>query len=126
MNVIVAVALGGAVGAVGRHLVVAGLATWLGFGFPYGTFTVNVLGSFVMGGLIEYSVESWTPSPAFRAFFMVGLLGAFTTFSAFSADVVALYARGALVTAGVYVVASVVLSIVALGAGIAAVRWGLG
>ena len=125
MKLIVAIALGGAVGAVGRYLVVAGAAAWLGAGFPYGTLTVNVVGSFAMGALVELGVQTWSPSPELKAFLMVGLLGAFTTFSAFAADVVALYGRGALLAAGAYVVASVVLSIAGLIAGIGAVRWAM-
>ena len=125
MKLIACIALGGALGAVGRYLVVAGAAACLGAGFPYGTITVNVLGSFAMGALVEFSVQTWSPSPELKAFLIVGLLGAFTTFSAFSADVVALYGRGALLAAGAYIVVSVVLSIAGLFAGVGAVRWGM-
>jgi CrcB protein len=126
MKVIVAVALGGALGAVGRYLVVTGFAAWLGLGFPYGTLTVNVVGSFVMGVLVEVSAQNWTPAPEVRAFFMIGLLGAFTTFSAFSSDVIALYTRGAVLAAGAYVALSLVLTIGGLALGIAVARWGGG
>ncbi len=113
-----AVALGGALGAVGRYLVMSGVALWFGLSFPWGTLTVNVVGSFAMGALIEISALAWSPSPELRALLAVGVLGAFTTFSTFSLDVVALIGRGAHTAAGAYIALSVVLSIAALFAGL--------
>ena len=113
-----AVALGGALGAVGRYLVMSAVALWFGLSFPWGTLTVNVVGSFAMGALIEISALAWSPSPEVRALLAVGVLGAFTTFSTFSLDVVALIGRGAHTAAGAYIALSVVLSIAALFAGL--------
>ncbi len=110
---ILAVAAGGALGAVGRYLVVVQVGHWLGTSFPYGTITVNVLGSFAMGALIETIALVWSTSLEMRAFLAVGMLGAFTTFSTFSMDVALLSERGAFGPAFLYVLSSVVLSIAA-------------
>ncbi|GAB4377636.1 MAG: hypothetical protein Kow00114_41940 [Kiloniellaceae bacterium] len=122
LQLIAAVAAGGALGAVGRYLVVGQVAQWLGHGFPYGTLAVNVVGSFAMGLLVELGALAWQPSPELRAFIAVGFLGAFTTFSTFSMETVLLYERGALVACAAYIVASVVLSVGAFVAGLALVR----
>jgi CrcB protein len=122
VQVIAAVAAGGALGAVGRYLVVSQVAHWAGHGFPAGTLTVNVVGSFAMGLLIELGALVWSPSPELRAFLAVGFLGAFTTFSTFSMEAVLLYERGALLQCAGYVAASVVLSIGAFVAGLYVVR----
>jgi CrcB protein len=116
------VAAGGAIGAVGRYLVMSGLGHWLGHGFPVGTLVVNVLGSLAMGALVELGALVWSPSPELRAMLVVGLLGSFTTFSTFSLDVVVLVGRGANFAAMGYIVASVVLSIAGLVLGMALVR----
>jgi fluoride exporter len=122
MNTVLAVAAGGAIGAVGRYLVMSGVGHWLGHGFPLGTLVVNVLGSLAMGVLVELGALVWSPSPELRAMLVVGLLGSFTTFSTFSLDVVVLVGRGANFAAMGYVVASVVLSIAGLVLGMALVR----
>jgi len=114
VKLIVAIALGGAVGAVARHLVGAHLLRLLGGGFPWGTLTVNVLGSFAMGALIELMALRWNVGPELRAFMTVGVLGAFTTFSTFSLDVAVLGERGEVLPAALYVLLSVGLSISAL------------
>jgi fluoride exporter len=114
------VAMGGAVGAVARFAVVAGMARVLGEAFPYGTALVNVAGSFAMGllfvALAERQVIHYAP------FLMVGILGGFTTFSAFSLDAVRLWERGDGMLAVAYVMGSVLLSIAALLFGMAAGR----
>lgn len=120
-----AIALGGAVGAVARHLVTGQIALWTGAAFPFGTLTVNVVGSFVMGLIVELSALAWSPAPELRAFLTVGFLGAFTTFSAFSLDAALLYERGALLACAAYVLSSVVLSIGAFFGALALVRAGL-
>ena len=114
MSMLLSIAAGGAVGAVGRYLAMAGIGHWLVHGFPYGTLVVNIIGSFLLGALIEVSALTWSPSPEMRAFFVVGVLGAFTTFSAFSLDVVTLIERGDFLPAAFYIIASVVVSIAAL------------
>ena len=114
MNMILSIAAGGAIGAVGRYLTMAGIGQWIGHGFPYGTLVVNIIGSLVLGSLIEIFALTWSPSQELRAFFVVGVLGAFTTFSAFSLDVVALIERGEFLPAASYIIVSVVLSVAAL------------
>ena len=122
VKMLLAVAAGGAVGAVGRYLVVSAVGHIFGTGFPLGTIVVNVVGSFVLGALIEALALVWSPSPELRAMVVVGVLGAFTTFSTFSMDVVLLYERGALGQAALYIGASVVLSIGAFFLGLSLLR----
>lgn len=122
MKLVMAIATGGAIGAVARHFVSHQIALWLGHGFPWGTLAVNVAGSLVMGVLIELMALIWSPSQELRAFLTVGLLGAMTTFSTFSLDVAVLYERGATIWAAAYLVASVVLSVGGLFAGLAVTR----
>lgn len=122
MNVLVAVAAGGAVGATLRYLVGLGVGRWLGTAFPWATLLVNVAGCLVMGVLAGLLALHWSPGPALRNFLSVGVLGGFTTFSAFSLDVTLLFERGAVAHALAYVAASVLLSIGALVAGQQLVR----
>ena len=119
---LLAVSLGGALGATGRYLVMVGVGHWFGHGFPYGTLVVNIVGSFLLGAMIETSALVWSPSPEMRAFIVVGVFGAFTTFSTFSLDAYALWARGDVVQAASYVAASIVLGILALLAGLVTFR----
>ena len=116
--------LGAGIGGALRHGVNLGAARLLGPGFPWGTLAVNVAGSLAMGMLAEWlavrAVEAWT-QPV-RLFLATGILGGFTTFSAFSLDAMLLWARGEQALAGVYVLASVVLSLGGLAAGLALVR----
>ena len=118
MKLILAIAAGGALGAVGRHLVAAQVGHWLGSGFPFGTIAVNVAGSFVLGVLVELFALVWSPSLELRAFLTVGAMGAFTTFSTFSMDAVLLYERGAHAQVAAYIGASVVFSILAFFLGL--------
>lgn len=122
VNLITSVALGGAVGAVGRYLVMIGVARFAGNAFPWSTLAVNVLGCLILGGLIEVMALVWSPSEEIRAFLAVGMLGAFTTFSTFSLDVFTLFERGQVLAAAAYVGASVVLSLLAFGLGMAVMR----
>ena len=122
LSMIFYVAAGGAVGAVGRFGVDRLAGAFLGHGFPYGTLIVNVAGSFLLGAMIETSALVWSPSPEIRAMIVVGLLGAFTTFSTFSLDVVALMTRGEMAHALIYVGVSIIASIGALWAGMALLR----
>ncbi len=126
MIALAAIAAGGALGAVARFLVAGAVERWLGAEFPHGTLAVNVLGSFAMGVLIGVSAVAWSPSPELRAAIAIGLLGGFTTFSTFSLDVAALTGRGEWAPAGIYIMASVFLSIGGLFAGLRATRWALG
>ncbi|RCK31014.1 protein CrcB [Thalassospira xiamenensis] len=119
---IASIALGGAIGAVARYGVSAFMGATLGHGFPWGTLTVNIVGSFVMGLLIELSAVKLSLSPEMRAFLVTGFLGAFTTFSTFSLDVATLYERGNIGLSGLYVAVSVCVGIAALFGAIALVR----
>jgi len=118
MKLIFAVAVGGALGAVARHLMTLQFTLMFGHGFPWGTFFVNALGSFLLGGLIEVLAVLWSPNEALRGFLVVGVLGAFTTFSTFSMDAFLLYDRGQWSAAAIYIMASVALSIVGLFVGL--------
>ncbi|WP_299616819.1 fluoride efflux transporter CrcB [Pelagibius sp.] len=125
VQVLASIALGGALGALGRHFVITQVAAWFGpwiGGFPLGTLFANVAGSFVMGLLVELMAAAWSPPPELRALLTVGFLGAFTTFSTFSMEAVLLYERGAFAQAAGYVAGSVVLSIAGFVAGLALVR----
>ena len=122
MQMILAIAGGGALGALARYWIMGGVGHAFGTGFPWGTLTVNVVGSAVLGVLAGLMAFLWSPSPELRAFLVVGLLGALTTFSTFSLDVVLMIERGQWAPAGLYSVASVVLSVGALLAGMGAVR----
>ncbi len=121
-KLLLAIAAGGALGAVARHEVSRYALRWLGPNFPWGTLTVNFLGSFFMGGLIVWLAGREPHTPALRAFLSVGLLGAFTTFSTFALDVVTLFERKAHAAAAGYLVASIVLSIFGLVVGLIAGR----
>lgn len=114
MNMLLFVALGGSAGAVARYLVATQIYRATGGTFPWGTLAVNVVGCAVLGALVETMALAWSPSEELRAFLTVGLLGALTTFSAFSLEVVLMMHRGEWLPAGAYVVLSVVLSVGAL------------
>ncbi len=116
--------LGGGIGAAGRHGVNIAAARMLGIGFPWGTLIVNILGSFAMGLLaawFAFRADAGLSQHA-RLFLTTGILGGFTTFSAFSLDAALLWERGAIVAAASYVIVSVTLSVAGLFAGLALVR----
>lgn len=112
-----AIAGGGALGALSRHFINMMVASQMKAPFPAATLAVNVSGSFLMGAFIVLFSHFWTPPQEIRLFLITGFLGAFTTFSAFSLDVMTLWSRTAYVEAATYVAASVVLSIGAVFAG---------
>ncbi|ESR26544.1 fluoride efflux transporter CrcB [Lutibaculum baratangense] len=116
------VAAGGAIGASGRHAVGLMTLRLFGPGFPYGTLLVNILGSFAMGVLIGALALKADASQGLRLFLATGLLGGFTTFSAFSLDALSLWERGAHGAALLYVGLSVALSLAAVVAGLSLVR----
>lgn len=117
------VALGGAIGAGCRHLVNLAALRLLGPAFPVGTLAVNVIGGLLMGLLAGYFALRYSGGgQGLRLFLATGILGGFTTFSAFSLDAVLLWERGDIVGASAYVLLSVVLSIGALLLGLAIMR----
>jgi len=114
---LVAIAAGGSVGALLRYWVSTGVHGLLGRGFPWGTLTVNVLGSAVMGFLSIWLIERLDVSPEWRAALMIGLLGSFTTFSTFSVETLGLLEQGELTRAFLNVFVSVVTCLLAAWAG---------
>ncbi|MDJ0614810.1 MAG: fluoride efflux transporter CrcB [Rhizobiaceae bacterium] len=117
MSHVLLVALGGGIGAAARHLAGLGALRLLGPAFPWGTLFVNIFGSLVMGLFIAWLVKRGG-SNELRMFFATGILGGFTTFSAFSLDVANMVERGAMMPAFGYVAASVLISILALFIGL--------
>ena len=113
---------GGGLGATLRHVVNVTCAKCIGTAFPYGTFIINISGSIAMGLIAGYLAFKGEASQPWRLFLMTGILGGYTTFSAFSLDTAVLYERGELGLAAAYVLGSVVLSIAGLFAGLALVR----
>ena len=126
MKVALAIVLGGALGSVGRYYVMGAAERWLasliGAGFPYGTLAVNVVGSFILGALVQGLAVSFDAGEVVQRFLFVGLLGGFTTFSAFSADSIALLERGDVGRALLYIALSVVLSVGGFYCGLKLVR----
>ena len=122
MPVVLWVALGGGIGAAARY----GVNVWSGrmFGseFPWQTLIVNVVGCFAMGALIELMTLRFPVGQETRAFLTTGILGGFTTFSAFSLDFAYLVERKQLAAAGGYALASVVVSLIAVFAGMNLIR----
>jgi fluoride exporter len=122
IKTLVFVALGGAVGASARY-VLGVMATHIAPGpFPWGTFTVNITGSILLGVLAGLMTFTWSPSPELRAFLIVGVLGGFTTFSAFSMEVALFIERDRLGFAALYLGATVVISVAGLFAGLKLTR----
>lgn len=116
MTNVLVVALGSALGGVGRYLLGMVLQR-PGLGFPIGTLVVNVLGCFAIGVVLRIGLTPEAMSPATRAFLTAGVCGGFTTFSTFSVETLALLESGAWGRGMAYVTASVVLSVVAAALG---------
>lgn len=106
-----AIAGGGALGALMRFWVSNGVYAWLGRGFPYGTLVVNLLGSLVMGFLYVLFLERMTASPEMRGALLIGFLGAFTTFSTFSIETMNLIEQADYWKAGANMLISVVVCV---------------
>ncbi|MEK6750348.1 MAG: fluoride efflux transporter CrcB [Pseudomonadota bacterium] len=117
MYQIMAIAGGGAVGALLRFWVSRMVHAWTGHGFPYGTFVINISGSLMMGFFYVLLAERTGIAPEWRAVILVGFLGAFTTFSTFSLEALTLITGGELPKAMLYVVSSVVWCLVAVWLG---------
>jgi len=116
---ILLVAVGGATGSVARYLTGLVMTRLFGSAFPWGTITVNIVGSFIIGLLTELIARKFSAPLELRLLLVVGFLGGFTTFSSFSLDTMALFERGEGLTAFVYVAASVLLSLAAAFGGLA-------
>jgi CrcB protein len=117
------VALGGAVGSVARWAVVFVVGQQTGPAFPWGTLTVNLVGSFLIGVIGQLArTASLGVTPDVRTFLVIGILGGFTTFSSFSFDLLGLLERGALTPAFLYAVGSVALGLAATWIGFSAAR----
>jgi len=109
---LIAIAIGGALGSVARFLAANMIALHIGTRFPYGTLMVNLVGSFLIGLTYILIVEKFKLSAEVRGLVMVGFLGAFTTFSTFSLELLDMLKSGALVGAGFYLALSVVVGVV--------------
>lgn len=114
--------VGAGIGGALRHGVNVAAAALVGTTFPFGTLLINVAGALVMGILTEWFALKFDPGLSWRLFLTTGLMGGFTTFSAFSLEMAVLVERGAGWPAAAYVLLSVVLSIAALFAGLILVR----
>jgi CrcB protein len=121
-RILLAIAIGGGLGSLARHYLSTFIYAFTGTAFPWGIFVVNVVGGLAMGLIIELSALKLNLSPELRAFLTTGVLGGFTTFSAFSLDSALLIERGEWMSAGSYMVGSVVLSVGALFAALWLVR----
>ena len=122
MNMILLVAIGGAVGSIARYLMASSIQTATGWEFPIGTVLVNVLGCFVMGILYVLIVARHDPRNDLRALLMVGVMGGFTTFSSFSLETVTLAMNGHYASATLNVVISVAACLAGTVGGVALAR----
>jgi fluoride exporter len=121
-SILLAVALGGALGSLLRYFTASAIQSAAWPGYPWGIFVVNITGGLAMGLIVELSALKLQLTPEVRAFLTVGVLGGYTTFSTFSLDSVLLIERGQYMTAALYVTGSTLLSILALFAGLWLVR----
>ena len=120
--ILLAVGVGGGLGALLRYFVAGTIQSAAWPGYPWGIFVVNITGGLAMGLIVELSALKLNMSPEMRAFLTTGVLGGYTTFSTYSLDSVLLIERGQYASAAFYVVGSAVLSILAVFAGMWAVR----
>ena len=121
-GILLAVALGGALGSLLRYFTASTIQSAAWPGFPWGIFIVNITGGFAMGIITELAALKLHMTPEIRAFLTVGVLGGYTTFSTFSLDSMLLIERGQYMNAVLYVSGSAILSILALFAGLWLVR----
>lgn len=112
------IASGGAIGALLRYMTSQFIYNRVGQDFPYGTLGVNIIGSLLMGFIYILFIERLTLSPEWRSFLLIGLLGAFTTFSTFSIETLNLMFNGELLKAALNIVLSVLLCIMAAWIGV--------
>ena len=119
MSNILLVAIGGAIGSVGRYCVGLWATRLAGPNFPWGTLTVNVVGAFAIGLLVEMVARRFDASNEMRAFIVTGILGGFTTWSSFTLDTMVLLERGEVGLSALYLLASLLVSFAAIFAGLA-------
>jgi fluoride exporter len=117
------VALGGGIGSVTRYLVSGWFASRFGPAFPYGTFVINITGSFIIGVFLAFAQQRVSLSPYWRLFFAVGFVGGYTTFSTFEYESVRLLQEGEMLLGALYLVGSVVTGAVGAVSGIAVGSW---
>jgi len=122
MKLLLLACAGGALGAGARYLLYVEFTKVWNSGFPWATLTVNIVGSLLIGALAVLFLERWPESVGLRIFVITGILGGFTTFSAFSLDFVALMERAEVGSALIYAASSVLLSIAACWVGLNAIR----
>ena len=122
MKLLLLACAGGALGAGARYLLYVEFTKVWSSGFPWATLTVNIVGSLLIGALAVLFLERWPESVGLRIFVITGILGGFTTFSAFSLDFVALMERAEVGSALIYAASSVLLSIAACWVGLNAIR----
>lgn len=121
LSTVLQVAIGGAIGASGRYLTGIAATKIIGHGYPWGTLIVNVVGSFAMGMLVVY-LMSKDGGMRMAPLLMTGVLGGFTTFSAFSLDALTIFERGETLSAMIYILATVIFSILAIFIGLFVAR----
>jgi len=122
MKVLLAVAIGGAIGAIARFQLSQSFFKSFSGDFIYNIMAANIIGCFLMGVCYEFMNLKINVGIEWRAFFMVGVLGAFTTFSSFALDVFILVERGNFLNASIYILSSVIFSIFGLFVGIYIIR----
>jgi CrcB protein len=119
---LLAVGVGGAIGAMARYLLSGAVHRWIPGFFPYGTFVVNIVGCLVFGVIVGLAESRFVVGPGTRAFLLVGVIGGFTTFSSFTFETFELVRGGQILAAGVNVIGQVAIGFLALWAGFGAGR----
>ena len=120
------ISLGGALGTAARYLLSVWLLRALGPAFPYGTLAVNVIGSFLLGVIMQAGLDTTVLSPTARVVLGTGVMGGFTTYSAFNYETLQYVQQGAWATAALYVVTTLLVCLAAAALGIAAARFWVG
>lgn len=117
------VGIGGFIGSIARYLVGGWFAARFGSAFPYGTFVINITGSFVIGFFLAFAQDRVSLSPYWRLFFAVGFVGGYTTFSTFEYESISLLQNGEMLLGAIYMIGSLVIGAVAAIGGIALGSW---
>ena len=123
MRKLLLICCGGAAGTGARYLVAPGALRWLGPTFPFGTLTVNVVGSFLLGAIMKLGLEHGLIDPDLRVILATGVMGGFTTYSSFNHETLGYLQRAQWLLGGGYLLATVLLCVAAGMAGIATAAW---